>query len=579
MPKQGSHTTTLRIMETSDVHGQLLSYDYFAQAEQPGMGLLATAELIQQARAEQPLHVLIENGDLIQGSALTDWAVAEFPITSSTHPVIRLLNALQYDVANLGNHEFNFGLDYLAHTYRDAEFPVISSNLNLLQNAPDELQQRLRKIGWVKREVATDAGQSIPLKIAVIGVLPPQIMQWDQQHLEHQVTVNDILTSAQAAALQARDQGADVVVLAAHTGMPKDTANPENKEQTGWLLAGISDIDAILLGHQHEIFPGTEVYDLLPEVDSSKGTVRGVPAVQPGVYGSHLGLIDLQLTYDFAEQRWQVSDFVVESRPVTEQGATNPRLLELVADAHQATLQFVEQPVGQTAQPLSYKTARWRPSSAVQFVQRAQAWQAEQLIKANDLPSLPLLSAAAPFDAAYAAEESATHIAAGEITRGAIGDLYRYPNTLDVVKVNGAQLRAWLERSAESFTSVANLDEGDPSCWELIDRDVPHYNFDTILGVSYAIDVRKAVGQRIVELSYAGQVVSDDQEFYVATNNYRANGGGNFPHLDGQTVVARGADMLADVLLGYIGSLPERRYTKDLEQHWKVIGIGCGGRI
>lgn len=419
MPNHGSYTTSLRIMETSDVHGQLLSYDYFSEQDQAGLGLAATALVIAEARKEVQLNLLIENGDLIQGSALADWAMAEFPVAQATHPITSVLNRLNYDVANLGNHEFNFGLDFLSHTYRDAEFPILSSNLQLLEQAPSELAQKLTTIAWFEYSVTPPSSAPIPLKVAVVGVLPPQTMQWDQHHLEHKVRIHDMVSSAQEVAREARQQGADVVILAAHTGMPKHTANPEDSEQTGWLLAGIKEIDALLLGHQHEVFPGTKVYDLLPEVNSSLGTIRGVPAVQPGVYGSHLGIIDLQLTYDFVEEKWQVSDFMATVRAVNDSLREDSGIKKQVTPAHKATLDFIQQPIGQTLVPLSYKMARTRPSSAVQFVQRAQLWQAKRLLAAHGgLTDLPLLSAAAPFDAAFSADERATEIAVGPITRG-----------------------------------------------------------------------------------------------------------------------------------------------------------------
>lgn len=569
-----SFEVTLRIMETSDVHGQLLSYDYFAGADKEQQGLIATAAVIQAARAEQPLNVLIENGDLIQGSALADWAVQDLPVATATHPIIAVLNALDYDVANLGNHEFNFGLDYLWNTYRTAEFPVISANLNWQSKAAPELQQKIQSTAWLNREVNTPHG-TIPLKIAVIGVLPPQINQWDQHHLQGKVSATAMVSAATTAVREAQAQQADVIILAAHTGMPKQTPNPHDDEQTGWLLAGIEGVDALLLGHQHEVFPGTSVYDQLAEVDSKAGTVRGIPTVQPGLYGSHLGVIDLQLAYDKQQQRWQRSGFKVSARAVQHHREAAAELVALVEPAHKATLAFMQQPVGTTKHALSYRTARWQPSAAVQFVQRAQLWQAQQLIRASGLPERPLLSAAAPFDAAFSEAGTATTVAAGALTRGAIGDLYRYPNTLDVVELNGQQLRDWLERSAEAFVQVNEGTQAD--CWQVLNQDFPHYNYDTIFGLDYQIDLSQPVGQRIQNLRWQGKAIDVTQLFYVATNNYRANGGGDFPHLTGERTVARGADMLGDVLLGYLAALPERAYTEETENHWQVIG--CGGRI
>ena len=576
MSKVENYRTTLRVMSTSDVHGQMLNYDYFSGEEVARQGLVKTAALIAQARAEQPLTILVENGDLIQGSALADYAVAEFPVATKTHPIIQALNHLNYDVANLGNHEFNFGLDYLAATYRDAAFPVLASNLELSAATAAALKSEWLDIAWIERQVKLpQTTQSIPLKIAVIGVAPPQIMQWDQHHLKGKANVLPMVSSTQKRVQRAREQGADVVILAAHTGMPKQTSDPEDSEQTGWLLAGIAGIDAMLLGHQHEVFPGSNVYDQLPDVDSTAGVVRGVATVQPGIYGSHLGIIDLELAYS-ATSGWQVVGTSSSTRAVTAATPVDTQLAKHLQSAHAATLRFMQQPIGTTEQPLSYKTARWQPSSAVQFVQRAQLWQARQLIAASQLEQLPILSAAAPFDAAFSADETATEIAAGPLTRGAIGDLYRYPNTLDIVQLNGAQIKDWLEMSATAFSQVQeNADPQD--CWQALNQEFPHYNFDMLLGLDYTIDSTAAIGQRIRDLRFAGKQVAASQLFYVATNNYRANGGGDFPHLDGTNTVIRGADMLADVLLKYIGNLPQGQYTEELENHWQVIG--CGGRI
>lgn len=568
---------TLRIMSTSDVHGQMLNYDYFSGETTDEQGLVKTATLIANARQEQPLNILIENGDLIQGSAFADYAVAGFPVAEATHPIIQVLNQLEYDVANLGNHEFNFGLDYLADTYRDANFPVVASNLEFTPSAPANLRERLVSIAWLERPTPMSTGTAIaPLKIAVIGVAPPQIMQWDQHHVQGKVQITPMLAAVEAKIKRAREQGADIVVLAAHTGMPKHSDNPNDAEQTGWLLAGVDGVDVMLLGHQHEVFPGTKVYDQLPEVDSKNGRVRGVATVQPGIYGSHLGIIDIDLSYTSAGG-WQIMATRSETRAVRAATAVDQQLVQELEQTHAATLNFMKQPIGSTTQPLSYKTARWQPSSAVQFIQHAQLWQAHQLIAAAAVKELPVLSAAAPFDAAFTATESATEIAAGPLTRGAIGDLYRYPNTLDIVKLNGKQIKEWLEESAKAFVSASEGAEPVTECWDFLNQDIAHYNFDTLLGLEYGIDITAAVGQRIQQMRYAGKPVTAEQEFYVATNNYRANGGGDFPHLDGSKTVIRGADMLADVLLSYLGSLPQGQYSEELQNHWKVIG--CGGRI
>lgn len=551
-------STTLRILATSDVHGHFNGYNYFNQ-HQENKGLVHTAALINKARTEVDTSILVENGDLIQGSPMTDWMVASSHL-ESTLPLAHLLNTLNYDAANLGNHEFNYGLEYPAKAYQGIRFPLLSANLHarsgyakaLLKHQPFALIERDMDVGdQVKR-----------LTIGVVGVLPPQIMQWDAHHVADHVVVEPMVSAAKRASILARAAGADIVVLVAHAGMPKQSTDGHDTEQAVWELAQITGIDAIIFGHQHEVFPGSSVYDTLPHVNSSEGSIFGIPAVQPGVHGEHLGIIDLELQFIAASNTWRVKQHNVSVRAVT--AAQDQQLVTLLEPAHQATQVFMQQPIGQVQAELSQRLSRLQPTLAMQLIHDAQRWYIERYAKTAQAEwlQLPRLSAAAPFHAALSATSTEfTQIEAGAVRLGDIGDLYRYPNTLDVVKVSGAQLKRWLEQSA------AALKPGQPNDpWSWLNHQIASYQFDTFAGLRYRIDPQQPVGKRVTTES----PLVNDQQYVVITNNYRASGGGDFANLDGSQTVYRSPDQIQHILIEYLKSLGEQGYHRELEQNWEV---------
>lgn len=559
---QTKPTVSLRILHTSDIHGKLTGFNYFSARNDGQPGLVHAAAVIAQARAEQANTILIDNGDLIQGDPFADWAMELSK--QGKHPIIEALNSLKYDVANLGNHEFNYGLENLIGAYQHANFQVISSNLEWTAQAPAELAAMVQPWVMLPRQVIDSEGRQQQVKIAVIGVVPPQIMQWDANLLSHRVTAHDMRDAAAQRIQEARQAGADIIIIAAHTGLPRANELALSNEQVVDQLALLEHVDAIVFGHQHQVFPGANSYAHSDAVDDQRGTIHGVPAASPGYAGSHVGQIDLLLQHD--GQQWQVINFNVAALKSDVQ-QFDQALVEQLHKAHVGTQNYVQQPVGVSQHELSYATARLEPSSGVQFVQRAQLWYARhrmQLPKAYS--DLPLLSAAAPFDAAADALEPFTEIAKGSISLGQIADLYRYPNSLDVVKLNSQQLIDWLEASAEAFVS-----DGDPELrWSWVNKAVPHYNFDSLLGLNYHIDPSQARGSRIKNLTYQGQPLGLDQEFLILVNSYRASGGGNMPHLNSDNIVLQSPDQLPDILRWYLSSFAENGYPHAVEQHWSI---------
>src|SRR5690554_2135248 len=425
------NTITLRLLATSDVHGHFTGYDYFAQKPSPA-GLVHLAPVIAEQRAGADIALLIENGDLIQGSPFTDMMVATYQQKQQT-PLALLLAKMGYDAANLGNHEFNYGLAYLHRAYwnHDVEaqqIPLLSANLHA-ESAFAKANLRHQAFHLIERELIIN-DQSHTLTIGLVGVLPPQIMQWDAQHLQSHVRVSPMVAAAKSAVKAAKQAGADIIVLVAHAGMPKQTDNGVDSEQGVWQLAQIADVDAIIFGHQHELFPGSKVYQQLAQVDHVQGTIFGKAAVQPGTQGRHLGVIELTLSR--SPQGWQIDRQI--SRVIAAAEKADTELLAYLEPAHAATQSYMQQPIGFSQHDLNLQRARLQPTHALQFIHEAQLWAINRYFAALDseaFTQLPKLSAVAPFHAGVHADSDYTFIAAGVVTLGDISNLYRYPNTLD----------------------------------------------------------------------------------------------------------------------------------------------------
>jgi 2',3'-cyclic-nucleotide 2'-phosphodiesterase/3'-nucleotidase len=192
-----------------------------------------------------------------------------------------------------------------------------------------------------------------------------------------------------------------------------------------------------------------------------------------------------------------------------------------------------------------------------------------------ELANVPVLSSAAAFRTGFGGPDDYTDVAAGPLTVRSAADLYFYPNTLAAVKIDGAGLKAWLEKSAERFNRIDPTKSGEQT---LINSHYPGFNFDQIQGgIHYVIDVSKPAGQRITSLTWHGKPVTPDQPFIVVTNNYRASGGGNFPGLDGKNIVLAAPDGTREILVRWLQR--HRQITaKDLEPtSWRFAPVKTHG--
>lgn len=582
LPAAQAQTLKLRILETTDVHMNLVDHDYYQDKPTAEYGLVRTYTLVKAARAEAKNTLLFDNGDLLQGGPMGDYVARGKPLQpGQVHPAFKVMNAMGYDAANVGNHEFNYGLPFLRQSLTGAAFPYVNSNIHLDDGSGKPGANAFTPYVILERSFIDETGAKQALKIGVIGLVPPQVMRWDRLALLGRVVPRDMVESAQRFVPEMKARGADVVVLIAHTGFERGET-VFFAENAVAKLAELPGVDAILFGHSHGEFPGA-FFNQHPKVDLQRGTINGVPATMPGFWGSHLGVIDLVL--EKSGSSWKVSDSRAQLRPIWDRAARKPlveadaALARLVQAEHEGTRAYMSQAVADTRTPVQTYFARVADDPSVQLVSQAQLAYARRALAGTPHAGLPLLSAAAPFKTGGRAG-SYTDIPAGPIVRRNVADLYVYPNTVAAVVVTGAQVREWLEMAAIAFRRI---DPAGPAEQDLLDNAIPSYNFDTLDGVTYRIDATQPAryersgklvapdAKRIVDLRYEGKPIDETARFVVVTNNYRASGGGNFPGLDGNNIVLSAPDENREALMQYLSTAKTVDPTAD--GNWRVLPV------
>ena len=512
----------LRLLATTDLHGHVFAHDYVRGVEDRNIGLESIWGLVNAFRADGANTLLVDNGDTWQGSALTDTPQSG----DAPHPMTEAMNAVGYDAGTLGNHDFNFGLDYVSAVTRDAAFPVVVSNVRPI-NGPKELSGT----PWVtphailEKTVTCEDGTDTTLKIGILGFAPENIVRWDKDNLEGHVVAEPILEAATKRVPDLRAAGADIVVALCHSGMGS-ADHPIPDDATALALSKLPGIDVVVAGHSHYV-------DAINNQDFA-------PIVQPGSHGRYLGIIDLYLSQ--IGTTWHRVGQSAYVRPVSGDGPKNPcEFPSLVRKAHDAICANLNAPIGMTQSRLHTLFAMCAPSNAVRLVAEAKRDWVEAARVDTQYEALPLLTVVAPTRCGgHAGPDHFTDTPAGVLVERNRFQIYAYPSKLCTTVVTGAVLKSWLERAASVFNQQKIGCTGRP----LVNPDFPSYNFDTVHGLTYQIDLSQPAqfnfrgvrtapeSNRIVSLSYGGQPVDHDQKFLVATNNFRMSSNKGFPQLE-----------------------------------------------
>lgn len=519
--------TRIVVIGTTDVHGWLLGWDYMAGEPLDG-GLARLAPLVDSIRAAHPGRVvLVDSGDLLQGSPL---AAAFTPLgEGEVHPVVMAMNHLGYDAAALGNHEFNFGIDHLVRVTSDARFPFLAANV---------LDASSGEAPWPTDTLVELEVDGTPFRVGITGVLPPGVAVWDRDHVEGRLTFPPILERLQEVVPDLRARGADLVVIAAHSGLEGTSYDveltglgPEN--QMAEVAERVPGIDGIFLGHSHR-----EVADTL---------VGGVRVAQAGANGRSLAVMEFVLTRD-EEGSWQVTGS--EGRLLRpDPNRIDPDLEEILSAAHARTLEQVNRVLASSPEPWPATRARVEDTPLLRWVSEVQR-----------AASGAQLSAVAAFNLDAG-------LPAGEVTVADLARLYPYDNNLlRSIEIDGAGVRAYLEHAARYFLPCPG-----GSCPRLVNPDWPGYNFDVIHGVDYTLDLTQPVGERVTRLEFEGEPVTRSQTFTLALNNYRQGGGGGFPGVTGAPVRHTGSESIRDLLIADLEARVDLVPPETFRPGWEIV--------
>jgi 2',3'-cyclic-nucleotide 2'-phosphodiesterase (5'-nucleotidase family) len=527
IPLAGQNVSSKRVqivvLGTTDLHGNLVPVDYYIdKADNRGLAKIAT--IIKRVRNENANVLLIDSGDVIQGTPLEYYHNKKN--NKPPDPMMSAMNALHYDAMTVGNHEYNFGLKVLEKARAEAEFPWLSANTYNKGTGQTHYKP------YIVKEVAG-------VRIAILGLTTPGIPNWENLPNYEGLEFHEPLSEAKKWVPLLRNQEhADVVVVAMHMGLEEDLRTGEinpgqvkNENEAIVIAKQVPGIDLIFMGHTHREVPSLYI--------------NGVLLAQANYWGKHLARADLYLEND--ANKWRIYARSARTIPVDDKVDADQELLKIGEPYDKETQAWLSRAIGESAAELTAAEARFRDTAILDLIHRVQL----EAGKAD-------VSMAAVFN-------PEARIPKGPVTVREIAGLYVYENTLVVLEVTGQQLKDALEHSAKYFRPY----EPGKSPAELVDEKIPAYNFDIAEGVTYALNISKPVGQRIENLQFQGKLLAPNQKLRLATNNYRVNGGGGYTMYKGAPVVYRSSEEIRELIIDWV----ERHKTIPSEptNNWKIV--------
>jgi 2',3'-cyclic-nucleotide 2'-phosphodiesterase (5'-nucleotidase family) len=512
------------VMTTTDVHGYLMPWDYYTDAPDPSYSLLKAASVIDSIRSEEDHTLMLDAGDWLQGNPLAEY-FARTDTTGGQYPLLGVMDAMEYDAIVLGNHEFNFGLDYLNSQIGMTSTTVLGGNIYRHQTTEPVYEPYIIK----------EFGD---VKVAVIGLTTPGAAVWDKQHLDGVLDFEDGVEAASRFTEEARDAGAEIVIVLAHSGFTGTTSYSNDglgMENFGQAVAEtVPGIDLMVLGHTHR----------LTEAEFADGPGGGkVGLIQAGRWASHVGTATINI-YRTNGKGLRVE--VEETRAIpVEHASVKKELADMIHDQHEAVRSFMNDPVADTPDEWATGNARFEDTPVIDLIQHVQLQETGAQLSSS------------------AAFNTNLTFGPGAITRGNLAMLYPYENTLFVLEVTGKQVREYLEFSARYFEGAEN---GEP----VIAGDWPGYNFDMLAGVDYIMDISRPVGERITSLTYNGLELDGEELFSLAVNSYRAQGGGGYQMLADTRIIREINRPVRALIEDYLTGQGTVRHQDVFKENWSL---------
>lgn len=511
----------LTILGTTDLHGNIYNWSYEDGKEVDYLGLAKVYTIVKEARAENPNTILIDNGDTIQGTILTDDLYNTD--LSLKNPMMDVMNFMKYDAMTLGNHEFNFGLEMVDKIVEEANFPLLAANAKLKKDGS------YLTMPYTIVEVAG-------LKVGIIGFTNPNIPKWDGPKVTS-LDFEGFLAAAEKP-MKELNEKADIIIASSHSSYTDGYTEDEGyiNDDAKVLLEKYPEIKALMVGHSHatveEEFQGAVIGGAR---DAGRQVVR----------------FDLEISkdgdaYDVKEAKVKIID--------VEEYAASDEIKEYAKGYHEKTLEFLVEVLGKAS-------ADFVPKSEINGVPEAQLQDTAVIDLINNVQ----LEATGADVAGAALFSQNSNLEAGDLTYADIFGIYKYPNTLIGVEVTGKQLKEYMEWSASYYNQYK---EGDITI--SFNPEIRGYNYDMFQGVDYKVDVSKPKGERIVDLMFKGEALKDDQVLKLAVNNYRYGG------LSGMGIITETPYFESDPksLRSYIADKIREDGTVDpvVDNNWEVIG-------
>lgn len=521
----------LCVLATSDVHAKILAFNYFREAPTEGASLARLATLVRDIRAKADATLLLDNGDFLQGEPIADVALSD--VMQAGNPVVSAMNALAYDAIGLGNHEFDLDEPLLRASLAPAGCPILCANLT-----PGEGAEAYRGM-WAPRVVLpVRFGGGQELRVGVLSVLPPKVCDWNALRIQGHLVARDMVEAAQEQAKALRQEGADIVIALAHSGIGAADYEPY-AENASRHIAAISEVDAVIAGHVHERFPGYK-QEAGDDVDGLRGSVHGKPVVMPSARAACLGKIDLSLSYDEnarAGAQWQVRGFHCEL--MSPEGLPEAAdIVVSVSPAKAAARKRLARVVGEVRRPVTSHFTMLQDDCATRLIAESKIDAVSEFLQNTPHEGLPLLASVAPARCGGRdGPESYVGIQAGPLLARDVSEIQPFANYICLLRVTGAELAEWLEMANSLYNQLLP----DQPEQLLIERDMPPYKRETVYGVGYQVDLSqparydvagklvRPTARRICDLKWQGVPVTEDQVFLLASNDFRGGGGGNFP--------------------------------------------------